>query len=213
MPNNIANGGYQNADVSAYGSIGNMIGRIYNDISGTSANNQFNADQAGVNRAWSSAEAQKNRDWETQMSNTAFQRQVADMKAAGINPAAAALGSGASTPSGGIPNSSPAHSAAPGNGGFLAPISRIAGAVLGKVASAKIMAKASSARDAANAAKVVTQETARTERAMALQGKREADYNKYHYTKAERSKLEGMRRADLQEMADLVGIARAPWVD
>ena len=53
--------------------------------------NQFSAD-----------EAQKQRDWETQMSNTAYQRQVADMKAAGINPALAMNGgaSGASTPSG-----------------------------------------------------------------------------------------------------------------
>lgn len=48
-------------------------------------------------------EAQNNRDWETEMSNTAYQRQVSDMQAAGVNPALMYGGSGAggaSTPSG-----------------------------------------------------------------------------------------------------------------
>ena len=51
--------------------------------------------------AFTAAEAQKQRDWEQDMSNTAFQRQVTDMRAAGVNPALAMSGSsGASTPSG-----------------------------------------------------------------------------------------------------------------
>lgn len=49
---------------------------------------------------FSAVEAQKQRDWEEQMSNTAYQRQVADMRAAGVNPAMAMNGSGASVPSG-----------------------------------------------------------------------------------------------------------------
>lgn len=51
--------------------------------------------------AFTAAEAQKQRDWESEMSNTSYQRQVADMRAAGVNPAMAMSGSaGASTPSG-----------------------------------------------------------------------------------------------------------------
>ncbi len=54
------------------------------------------------NRKFSAAEAQKQRDWETQMSNTSVQRSVSDMEKAGINPAMAFGGGagGASTPNG-----------------------------------------------------------------------------------------------------------------
>ncbi|UPW41165.1 DNA pilot protein [Sigmofec virus UA08Rod_5336] len=45
-------------------------------------------------------ENQKQRDWETEMSNTAYQRQVEDLKEAGLNPASA-LSMGATTPTGG----------------------------------------------------------------------------------------------------------------
>lgn len=59
--------------------------------------NMANADQA-----------QLNRDWQERMSNTAWQREAADMKAAGINPISK-FGHGASTPGGAQANAQAAR--------------------------------------------------------------------------------------------------------
>lgn len=68
------------------------ISNTWKDFTGQTAVEQQNEANA--------AEAQKNRDWQEMMSNTAYQRQVADLQAAGINPTLSSQLGGASTPSG-----------------------------------------------------------------------------------------------------------------
>lgn len=54
----------------------------------------------GMQQAFNASEAEKNRKWQEEMSNTAYQRQAVDLKSAGFNPALLLNASGASTPVG-----------------------------------------------------------------------------------------------------------------
>lgn len=97
-------------------------------------NNQFNAEQADINRAWSADQAQKQMDFQLAMSNTQWQRGVRDMEMAGLSPMLAYMKGGASAPSGAMGSSSAASS-----GGNI-PMQNVGGGVLAGLQSAVQMA-------------------------------------------------------------------------
>lgn len=132
------------------------IGKWLNDIRGVTAANDFTAAEAAKDRAHNSAEAAINRAWEERMSNTAVQRQVADMQAAGLNPAAL-NGDGASTPSGsvGLRSGSAQSVQAHGSTGLGALIAGVAKLALGRTLYSKFSHSAKSASTASGAVESV----------------------------------------------------------
>lgn len=161
MPDEIEQHYIDNLGYEPYSSFWNRM----NGSEAAQYNEQlFNSIEALKAREFNSVEAQKNRDWETQMSNTAYQRAVADMKAAGINPASLG-GDGnampASTPSGYSATANAASSnAVTGGSGILGIIGNVAKSALSLALFKKFSNSAKVAPSAAAAAGKVGSEAA-----------------------------------------------------
>lgn len=84
-----------------FSSIGKIVSSITSPVAGLISSGLDLASGAYAANA-SSNEASSNRTFQADMSGTAYQRAVVDMKAAGINPALAYTQGGASTPSGSV---------------------------------------------------------------------------------------------------------------
>lgn len=116
----------------------------------------FGQNTAQEQNEFNRIEAQKNRDFQERMSNTSYQRAVADLENSGLNSALAYSQGGASVPSG-----SSASASASGNGGFV----QILGTLLNPLVSitkAAIQANSAKALAQLNDGKATYRDTFKT---------------------------------------------------
>lgn len=92
--------------VSTLAAAGTSAYSAYKQSEGQKEANKQNQELYNQEMAYNSAEAQKNRDFQLYMSNTAHQREVRDLKKAGLNPWLSVSGAGAPVATGSSASSS-----------------------------------------------------------------------------------------------------------
>ena len=80
-------------------------------------NAAYNSAEAAKNREFQAEEAERSRQWQERMSNTAYQRAMKDMAAAGLNPILAYSQGGANIPGGAVASTGAATGTAASVGG------------------------------------------------------------------------------------------------
>lgn len=112
---------YSSSDIKS--AVDSASGGLVSYISGDSDDSVLGAlaewligANPATTRSWNAEQAQIERDWQTEMSNTAYQRSTSDMQKAGINPILAYSQGGATSTTGA------SASSVPNSAGSIAPI-------------------------------------------------------------------------------------------
>lgn len=199
-------GGFFSSNTSAQNTQANIAAQA----AAQQRSEEFNAAEAEKSRQFSADQAMINRGFQESMSSSAHQREVSDLRAAGLNPILSAGGSGSSTPSGAM-GSGPAASISTPNVSDIskrtspwANLGQVAGSVVSSAIQAKTFDKMTEeiANLRADNAKIVadanlqTQRKSTEEQSTALEGERVRTQREDTLKRAQENSLLGLSMTD-----------------